>query len=255
MSEEKVTRINCDLTITQRKNGLTFGTDAFLLAAFTSRLGGTRKHAADLGSGSGIIPLLLASRDRFAKIYAIEIQEAFAELIRKNAEENSLSSKIFPMCADVRSLKSADLGRELDVITANPPYMKIDCGKRNEHDEKFIARHEVCGTVDDFCAAASRLLRHGGKFCSVWRPDRLCDLMYSLRENKLEPKLQIFVCAYPNAAPSMVLTEAIKGGASGMTVTRFLCLSDSREDSAKNILGNDAKEIYDTCSFDSFLKK
>lgn len=248
--------INEGLTLTQNKNGLTFGSDAYLLAAFTQTLPLTAggKAIADLGSGTGIIPLLCAEKKRFSEIYAVEIQESFAELIRINAEQNHFSDIIKPICADIRNVKAITLGREVDVVTANPPYMKADAGKRNEHDEKYIARHEVYGEISDFCACARRILKHGGKFLTVWRPDRLEDLMVALRENGLEPKRQIFVCAHPKAEPSMVLTEAIKGANPGMRVTRPLFLADSAENYINNIQSDDARAIYDNCSFAKFFE-
>lgn len=245
-----ITKINDDLNLIQNENGLIFGTDAYLLSAFTT--GGRNKIGADLGSGTGIIPLLLSSREKAAKIYAVEVQESFCDLISQNANLNGFEDRIIPIHANVTDLKAADIGGEIDFVTSNPPYMKTNSGKRNEHDEKYIARHEVCGDIDDFCACAYRLLKHGGKFHCVYRPDRLTDLICALRENRLEPKVITFVAATADSAPSMVLIRAIKGGASGNTVTRTLFLHDSKEDAAKSILSADARTIYDTCSFDDF---
>ncbi len=247
---EKTIKINEELTLIQKVNGLTFGTDAYLLSAFAK--GGSRQICADLGSGTGVIPLLLAQRKKFKKIFAVEIQKDFASLIERNAEQNSLGDVIAPICADVRSLRAADIGCELDAVTANPPYMKVDSGKRNEHDEKFMARHEVCGDINDFCVCAYRLLKHGGKFYTVWRPDRLCDLLCSLRDNRLEPKSITFVHATAESEPSMVLIQSTKGAASGAIVTRPLILHASAEDAKNGVLSPDAERIYATCSFDSF---
>lgn len=246
-------KINENLTLSQYNRGLTFGTDAYLLAAYVS--GGSKKCAADLGSGTGVISLLCQSRDKFSHVYAIEVQESFARLIEQNTKENQFDGKITAIHSDLRDIRSADTNGELDCVFSNPPYMKADSGKRNQHDEKFIARHEVFGGIEDFCACAYRLLKHGGKFCTVWRPDRLTDLLCALRANRLEPKVIIFVHAYPSAPPSMVITEAVKGGASGNKLYPALYLSDSLEDSKKSILSADAKTIYDTCSFDAFLGK
>ncbi len=247
---EKTTKINDDLTLIQSSDGLTFGSDAYLLSAFVS--GGKNQIGADLGSGTGIIPLLCASREKAAKIYAVEIQKKFVDLIGRNAEINGKDEIIRPVLADVRELKASDIGTEVDFVTANPPYMKIDSGKRNEHDEKFIARHEVCGNIGDFCACAYRLLKHGGKFYTVWRPDRLVDLICALRENRLEPKLITFVCATPQSEPSMVLIRSSKGAASGSVMTRTLFLHDSKEDAIQSKLSADAAKIYESCSFSCF---
>ncbi len=250
ISCEKTIYINDELTLSQNIKGLTFGTDAYLLAAYTS--GGSRKKCADLGSGTGIIPLLCAQKQKFNKIYALEIQESFVSLIEKNITQNSFDGRIIPICADVRSLRAADLGGEFDAVTANPPYMKADSGKRNEHDEKFIARHEVMGDINDFCACAYRLLKYGGKFYTVWRPDRLCDLICALRSNRLEPKNITFVHATPDSEPSVVLIQSTKGAAGGAILSRPLFLHASKADAAENRLSEDAALIYKTCSFDSF---
>lgn len=247
---EKIIKINEELSLIQKVNGLTFGTDAYLLSAFAK--GGAKQSCADLGSGTGVIALLLAHRDKFKKIFAVEIQESFVSLIERNAAQNGLEDIITPISADIRELKAAHIGCELDAITANPPYMKIDSGKRNEHDEKFIARHEVCGDINDFCACAYRLLKHGGKFYTVWRPDRLCDLIYSLRQNRLEPKNMTFVHATAQSEPSTVLVQSTKGAASGSKITRPLILHASAEDAKRGILSPDAEQIYSTCSFDDF---
>ena len=251
-NNEKTIRVNQDILLTQRVNGLSFGTDAYLLSAFARSA--SNSACADLGSGTGIIPLLCAQRKKFARIYAIEIQEEFASLIEKNAEQNSMQGVIIPLCKDIRELKASDIGGELDTVTANPPYMKVDSGKRNAYDEKFIARHELCGDINDFCACAFRLLKHGGKFYTVWRPDRLCDLLFALRKNRLEPKLITFVHATKESEPSMVLIQSTKGGASGARTTRPLFLHESAEDARRSVLSSDAETIYENCSFEEFLK-
>ncbi len=252
MAEEKIIDINEDLKLIQRVNGLTFGSDAFLLSAFTE--GGRNKLGADLGSGTGVIPLLCCSRQKAEKIFAVELQENFAELIGRNAALNGMQDRIIPIHSDVKELRSTALGGEVDFVTANPPYMKADSGKANIHDEKFIARHEKCGNILDFCACASRILKFGGRFYCVWRPDRLTDLICAMREASLEPKLITFVCATYDSQPSMVLVRAVKGGRSGNAVTKNLFLHNSREDAKASILSEDAELIYESCSFADFLK-
>ena len=242
---ERLDYVNEHISLIQKKDGLTFGTDAFLLASFIKST--SKKVGAELGSGTGIISLLLAQRNKLSKIFAIEIQKDFASLTRRNVLANSLSEKIVTVNEDIRNITAAALDGELDVVFTNPPYMKTTSGKRNENDYKYIARHEECGSIDDFCAAGFRLLKHGGKFYVVWRPDRLCDLFFALRKNRLEPKIITFVQADSNSEPSMVLVSATKGGSSGARVTAPLILHN---DSNHKEMSEQAKKIYDTLSFE-----
>ena len=244
LENETLTNVNENINLIQRKNGLTFGTDAFLLSSFIKEQ--KSGVAVELGGGTGIISMLVATREKYKKIYCAEIQQEFAEVIKRNVELNGLSDKIEPICIDIRNLKSATIGFEVDAVFSNPPYMKSDSGKRNEFDEKYIARHEVCGNIGDFCACAKRLLKHGGFFYCVWRPDRLTDLICAMRENSLEPKEMCFVHANTNSAPSMVLVKAKKGAASGVVVLEplFLNLDDNPK-----ALTERAQKIYKECNF------
>ncbi|MBR3894341.1 MAG: methyltransferase [Clostridia bacterium] len=251
LPDERLDDVNESLRLIQKKQGLTFGTDAYLLAAFVRSQ--PRAHAVDLGSGTGIIPLLLLAREKVSRVTAIEIQESFVNLIDRNAMLNGFSDRLSAISSDVREICASQLGGEVDLVVSNPPYMKCDTGKRNEHDEKYIARHEVFGNVKDFCQAAKRLLRWGGRFVSVWRPDRLTDLLYALHEATLEPKRMTFVHADAEAEPCMVLTEAVKGGAPSLHVSRPLLLYRPRKDGEKNrVLTDAAQQIYDTCNFSFF---
>ena len=245
LPNERLDEVNENLSLIQKKDGLTFGTDAFLLASFIKSA--PSKKAAELGAGTGIISLLLAQRSKLSNICAIEIQKDFADLTERNAILNGLDSKITTVNADVTKIKASDIGGELDVVFTNPPYMKTDSGKRNKSDAKYIARHEVCGDIGEFCSAGFRLLKHGGKFYVVWRPDRLCDLLFALRQNRLEPKIITFVHADTKSEPSIVLVSATKGGASGARVTAPLIL---HEDSEHKKMTPEALHIYDTLSFE-----
>ena len=245
LPDERIDEVNENIRLIQKKNGLTFGTDAFLLASFIKSA--SKKSAAELGSGTGIISLLLAERSKFQKIFAIEVQKDFATLTERNAKLNGFEEKISAINVNVTDIKAELLGGELDAVFTNPPYMKATSGKRNESDAKYIARHEVCGDINDFCAAGFRLLKHGGKFYAVWRPDRLCDLFYAMRKNRLEPKVITFVHADAQSEPSMMLVSAIKGGASGSIVTAPLLLYKDMEHKE---MSDQAKKIYDTLSFE-----
>ncbi len=247
-SGERLDRVNENLCLIQKKDGLTFGTDAYLLAAFMRPQ--KRGRAVELGAGTGIISLLCATRERFSHIDALEIQGDFAEMAQRNVMLNDLGERMTVRHADVREIRADSLGGEVDVVFANPPYMRTDSGKRNESDHKYLARHEVCGGIFDFCYAAGRLLKHGGKFYCVWRPDRLSDLMAALRAYDLEPKTMVFVHGDAESEPSMTLVSAIKGGAVGMRILPPLFLHDvSDRGERKRTLTSRAQAIYDTMSF------
>ena len=240
--DERIDKVNENLTLIQKKNGLTFGSDAYLLYAYMK----AKKNAvaADLGSGTGIISLLALTKQKFSFAYAVEVQESFADLIVRNAKENNLNDKMQVVCQDVRELSAKTFGRELDVVFSNPPFMTTDSGFQNRDSEKFIARHEVYGGIRDFCASASRLLKYGGSFYVVYRPDRLVDLLSALRESSLEPKRMTYVYADCNHAPSLVLIEAKKGGAAGLFLTKPLLLKN-----ADGTDSSDMKYIYENGAF------
>ncbi len=245
---ETLTEVNENLKLIQHKGGLTFGTDAFLLAAFIRE----QKNAVaiDLGAGTGIISLLALCRGKVKRVFCVEVQEKFADIITRNAELNSFlfdgDSGISSICKDARELSHADTEGEVDVVFSNPPYMRTDSGKRNETDEKFIARHEVCGGIEDFCRAAAKMLKHGGSFYCVYRPDRLMDLVCALRSSRLEPKRMTFVHGRADSEPSMVLIESKLGGAPGLRVTEPLILVEADGSPTKTAI-----RIYDNCNFKS----
>ena len=242
---ERLDAVNEKITLIQKKDGLTFGTDAFLLASFIRSQ--PRAKAAELGAGTGIISFLLAARDKVSHVSAFEIQEDFAGLARRNAELNQLTEKVEVIHKDITKATPFDIDGEVDIVFTNPPYMKTDSGKRNDNDYKYIARHEVCGNIDDFCAAGFRLLKHGGKFYAVWRPDRLTDIICALRKNRLEPKVITFVHADTESPSSMVLISATKGGSSGMSLTAPLVLYDGKD---RSRMSERATKIYETMSFE-----
>jgi tRNA1Val (adenine37-N6)-methyltransferase len=186
---------------------------------------------------------LCLAKNKYAHAYAVEVQEEFADIIGRNAAINEMADRLTPLYKDLRELTAADLGGEVSIVTANPPYMKTNAGKRNDSDAKYIARHEVKGGVDDFCAAAARVLKHGGSFYVVWRPDRLSELMEALTRHKLEPKRMSLVQGDENAEPGMVLIEAKKGAAHGMRISPTLILTQNGTQSAR------AAQIYQTCSW------
>ena len=243
---ERVDKVNENITLVQKKDGLTFGTDAYLLYAYLRK--NPKGVAADLGAGTGIISLLAASKGKLSKIYALEIQRTFADLIKRNAVENGLDERITAVCTDVQDAPSELYGK-MDCVFTNPPYMKKEGGARNVSDEKYIARHEVCGSIYDFCAAAARLLKYSGSFYVVWRPDRLTDLFDAMKSARIEPKRMTLVYPDARSRPSLVLVEGRNGGSSGLFVTKPLIMHPDA--SAKPLTyTDDLAYIYDNGEFD-----
>ena len=245
IENETVTHVNDNISLIQNPKGLTFGTDALLLAAFVRE--SKKSAAAELGSGSGIISLLLAGRNKLKNITAIELLPDYADITKRNIELNGMTDRITPLCADVRDCPI----RELDVIFSNPPYMKADSGKINPDPGKYAARHEVNGTIGELCGAAAKMLKYGGLFYCVYRPDRLADLIYALKKAKLEPKRLLFVCQDTLHAPCLVLTESKLGASSPAKVVKPLYLY---KDGGKEMT-EELKYIYENGNMPDSLMK
>lgn len=243
---ERIDYVNDSLKLIQKTDGLTFGTDALLLAGYIS---GKYKNALEIGGGTGIISMLLLTREKVKAATAVEVQEEFSELIGRNAELNGLSDRLFPILSDIRDFKAEG---EFDLVYTNPPYMKTDSGKANEMDKKNIARHEVFGDISDFTEAARRLLKFGGIFAAVYRPDRLADLISAMRAARLEPKRITFVHADTGSESSMVLVEGKAGGKSGNILTRPLIIYKDKKHSEYS---EDMKYIMENGSFPEGFKR
>ena len=220
---ERLDIVNDDISLIQKEDGMTFGTDALLLAAFVQPC--PSGYGIEFGAGSGIVSMLCATRRKLQHITCVEVQECYATLCRRNVALNGLEEKITVWQGDVRQMPQANVPGDAHAIFANPPYMTVESGFEASDKGRNAARHEVYGGIFDFCKGAASKLRWGGRFYVVWRPDRLTDLIVALRENKLEPKKMTFVCAKVGLPPSIVLTEARLGGKPGLITTPTLYLS------------------------------
>ena len=225
------------LTLTESRDALCLGTDALLLAAYIKK--NASANAVELGAGSGAISLLVAKRGKFKKITAVEIQPELAELCQKNVSDNGLFDTVNTVCADVRSLKNAEYAGT-GVVFANPPYMKNDAGKVSPSNFRQASRHEVFGGVKEFCACAGKLLKTGGRFYVVYRPDRLESLIVSLAEFGFTPKRMTFVSSDEYHEPSVVLTEAVKDAKESLFITPplFLTKDGKTSEEAEYIYAN-----------------
>ena len=215
---ERINEINENLKLIEKKDSLTFGTDAYLLSAYLPKRQGL--VGVELGCGSGVISLLALSKKKCRHVYGIEVQENIASVAKRNGELNTLDEAFSVINKDLRDVTVSDVGNEVDFVFSNPPYMKNDSGKANENDFKNISRHEVCGEINDFCKCAKLLLKHGGSFYAVYRPDRLIDLISAMRNNGIEPKRLTFIHSNTHTPPSLLLIQGKKGAKSGLIIDK-----------------------------------
>lgn len=176
----------------------------------------------------------------------MEAQPDFCDLIRRNAAVNRMEDRVFCMERDLRALTPADLGGECDAILTNPPYMRAGSGKTNDHGAKAIARHEVLGGIDDFCAAAGRCLKYGGIFYAVYRPERMAELFRAMQNAGIEPKRLVAVCPDTGRAPSLILVEGKKGAAAGLIFEKPLFLY---ADAVHMVYTEETRFIYENGRF------
>lgn len=194
--------------IIQNTDGFCFGMDAVLLANYVEVK--RTDQIVDLGTGTGIIPLIIDAKKTIKKIYGIEIQKQVADMANRSVKLNSASDRIEILNIDLND-SMEELGKnKFDIVTSNPPYMSVGEGLLNEDDRKQISRHEIKCDIDDIARVASGLLRHNGKFYLVHRPYRLPDIMVALRKYKLEPKTMRLVHPSVAKSPNLVLIKAIK---------------------------------------------
>lgn len=202
--------------IIQKKKGFCFGMDAVLLSGFAQVKEG--EVAVDLGTGTGIIPILLEAKTKGKHFTGLEIQEEVAEMAGRSVRLNHLEDRVDIVRGDIKEASRLFGKASFDVVTSNPPYMNDNHGLKNPDLPKAIARHEVFCTLDDVCREASLLLKTGGRFYMVHRPHRLAEIITALKTYKLEPKRMKLVHPFADKDANMVLIEAVRGGKSMMKV-------------------------------------
>jgi tRNA1Val (adenine37-N6)-methyltransferase len=202
------TFFNGKLQITQKKKGYRFSMDAVLLSQFIK----IRKNerVMDLGTGCGILPLLLSHTTKAYSFVGVEIQKGLAECAEKNVVLNHLEDRISILMQDFRELKETFRPGSFDVVLSNPPYRKYRTGRINPSIEKAIARHEIKGTLEDLISIASYLLPHKGRCYMIFPALRTVDLLMALRDGQLEPKRLQFVHPRIGEEAKFILTESIK---------------------------------------------
>lgn len=230
--------------IIQNPDRFCFGMDAVLLSDFAKVM--PNEKMIDLGTGNGIIPILVESRSRGQKYVGLEIQPESADMARRSVIYNNLQDKIFIETGDIKDAANIFGASSFDIVTSNPPYMTENQGLTNEADAKAIARHELLCNLEDVIRQTSCLLRQKGRCYYVHRPHRLVDIMSLMRKYKIEPKRIRLVYPYLDKEPNMVLIEGMKGGKPNLIVEKPLIVYDAP--------GVYNPEIYDIYGYDEETK-
>ena len=202
--------------IIQNPERFCFGMDAVLLSSFAKAKPGEK--VLDLGTGNGIVPILMEAKTKGEKFFGLEIQEESADLARRSVALNELEEKIEIVTGDMKEAVNIFGAASFHVITMNPPYMTGNHGIVNPGDAKAIARHEITCSLEDMISQASKVLKCKGRFYMVHRPFRLAEIMSLMVKYHLEPKRMRLVYPYVDKEPNMVLIEGLKGGNSRITV-------------------------------------
>ncbi|WP_132278808.1 tRNA1(Val) (adenine(37)-N6)-methyltransferase [Natranaerovirga hydrolytica] len=221
--------------IIQHPKGFCFGMDAVLLTGFVD--GNTKGKVLDLGTGTGIIPILLEAKTQADHFTGLEIQDQSVDMAKRSIQLNNLENKIQIIKGDIKNAFSYFPLASFDIITSNPPYMINNSGYKNINEPKTIARHEILCNLEDVIKASSKLVKVGGKVYFVHRPNRLTEMMVLMKSYQLEPKRIRFVHPYHNKPANMVLIEGIRHGKSLVEVEKPLIVYEKE--------GTYTQEIYD----------
>ena len=200
-----------NLKIIQDKSGFCFGMDSVILTDFAKEI---KKDSMvlDLGTGTGIIPILLCGKTNLKKVIGVEIQKEVAEMASRSAKLNNLENRFEVLNENIINLNKIYNNQSFDVIVTNPPYKKKNSGIINENEKKVISRHEITANLEDFIKISKDLLKDKGEFYIVHRPERLVDIFSLMRKYKIEPKVLKMVYPNRNKEPNLMLIKGIKNG-------------------------------------------
>ncbi len=223
------------LKIIQNKKNFCFGIDAVLLSGFLKA--NKNERVMDLGTGTGILPLLIKAKTEAGEIVGLEIQEISFDMAKRSVELNGLQEQIKIARGDIKEASGIFGKASFDVVTCNPPYMKAEAGIINPSSVKAAARHELFCTFDDVAREAAALLKTGGRFYLVHRPARLVEIFETMRKYRLEPKRLKNVHSYEDSEATLVLVEAVRDGGEQLTIEKPLIIYEEP--------GRYKQEIYD----------
>ncbi len=217
-----------NLRIIQKNHGFKFGIDSILLADYSKQI---KKNSivVDIGTGTGIIAILLAAKTSLKKIYAVEIQPELADMARRSVELNNLNDKVEVINANIKDICNYVNKNSVDVIVSNPPYKKAETGLKNVEKNKLISRHEIECNFEDIARESKKLLKDNGVICVIHRPERIVDVVCLFRKYRLEPKNIRFVQSRINEAPKMFLIKAVKGAGEFLKIEKPLIIYNNEE--------------------------
>lgn len=224
-----------NLKIIQKNDGFCFGIDSILLSDFAKDIKNGSK-VVDLGTGTGILSILLCAKTNLSKIIGVEIQEEMAEMANRSSVLNNLEDKFRVINANIKDLQGILPKNKFDSIIMNPPYMNLNTGKININEKKLISRHEITASLEDFIITSKYLLKDKGSLYIVHRPNRLIDLCFLLRKYKLEPKILRLVYPKKESEANLVLIKAVKNGGSFLKISKPLYVYENNGEYTKEIL-------------------
>jgi tRNA1Val (adenine37-N6)-methyltransferase len=198
------------IQVKQEQDGYRFSIEAVILAYFAGQI--PAEKILDLGTGCGIIPLVLAYRDPRVRVVGIEVQPALAELARLNVHENHLADRITILCQDMKDVNQAETSGPVDLVLANPPFYQAHSGRINPNHQRAVARHEIKITLPDVIDAACRMLPQGGMFLAVYSVERMVDMLTEMRRAKLEPRVVRMLQSGKDVPARFFLVEGVKEG-------------------------------------------
>jgi len=208
------TFLNGRIRVRQSRRGYRFSIDAVIIAGLAGPRSGDR--VIDLGTGCGIIPLILAYRQPDIKIYGIEVQAELAEIAVLNVKENLMEDRVAVICGDMKSLGHDLTSGPADIVVSNPPYRRPGSGRINPDDQRAVARHEIKVTLSDVVETAGRMLKPAGRFVTVYPAERMTDLLTQMRTADVEPKFIRMIHSGRDTEAKLILVEGKKGGRPGL---------------------------------------
>ena len=223
------------LKIIQNEKGFCFGIDSVLLSDFAKNIKKGSK-VLDLGTGTGIISILLCGKTELKKVIGVELQEEVADMANRSSILNNLENRFQVLNENILNLNKLYKKQTFDVIVTNPPYKKKDTGIINEDEKKIISRHEITANLEDFIKSSKDLLKDKGEFYMVHRPERLVDILSLLRKYKIEPKEIRFVFSNKNKEPKLVLIKGIKNAKPFLKIDKNLYIYDDNGNYTDEIL-------------------